>query len=297
MPSRFPAKRRSCFLLSFALNHMAAPRLGTRDFLDLAASLGCVGVELRNDLADKNLADRAFFDGESPAAIGEYARSRGLRLLGLSEAYGFNNWSEAMRHKVETLVSQAKASGAETISLIPDNSGNHGTDTIRLAKLRQALAEILPLLKAANLIALVEPLGFGTSSLRRKSEAVEAIETVGGRDHFKLVHDTFHHHLAADPDYFPAHTGIVHISGVADRALDVDDMRDEHRGLVDGNDRLGNVDQITQLVAQGYDGAYSFEPFSPQVHGLTDPEGEFGQSIEFIRHAVSTLKQSERAIA
>ena len=48
--------------LTFALNHMATPRLSCREFLDLAASLGCIGVELRNDLADKRLSDAAFFD-------------------------------------------------------------------------------------------------------------------------------------------------------------------------------------------------------------------------------------------
>ncbi len=52
--------------LSFALNHMAAPRLDCRKFLDLAAELGCIGVELRNDLADKKLSSAEFFDGESP---------------------------------------------------------------------------------------------------------------------------------------------------------------------------------------------------------------------------------------
>ena len=54
--------------LNFALNHMATPRLNSRTFLDLAASLGCIGVELRNDLADKKLSDAAFFDGEASAA-------------------------------------------------------------------------------------------------------------------------------------------------------------------------------------------------------------------------------------
>ena len=43
---------------TFALNHMAAPRLDCRAFIDLAASLGCAGVELRNDLADKRLTER-----------------------------------------------------------------------------------------------------------------------------------------------------------------------------------------------------------------------------------------------
>ena len=165
---------------SFALNHMTAPGLDCRRFLDLAAALGCVGVELRNDLADKKLSGAAFFDGEAPAAIGEYARSKGLRLLGLSEAYGFNSWDDAMRAKVQLLIDQAKASGAESISLIPRNDAPTWSDAERLVALRGALAAILPMLDKADMVALVEPLGFTTSSLRSKAETVEAIAAVGG---------------------------------------------------------------------------------------------------------------------
>ena len=276
--------------IHFALNHMSAPRLSTRDFLALAAALGCTGVELRNDLADKQLTDRAFFDDEDPAAIGSYARSKQLRLLGLSEAYGFNNWCDAMRLKVTTLIVQAQQSGAETISLIPSNAGDHGDDAQRAALLENALRNILPLLIEADLIALVEPLGFVTSSLRRKSEAVAAIEAVGGADRFKLVHDTFHHHLAAETEYFPEHTGIVHISGVVDPELHAEQMGDEHRILVDERDRLGNLEQIVQLLHRGYTGCFSFEPFSATVHASRDPQTDLATSMDFIRENVANLR-------
>src|SRR3712207_7488353 len=38
-------------------------------------------------------------------------------------------------------------------------------------------------------------------------------------------------------------TGLVHISGVTDPSVAVDDMLDAHRVLVDGADRLGNIDR------------------------------------------------------
>jgi 2-keto-myo-inositol isomerase len=268
--------------LNFALNHMSVPRLDSRSFIDLAATLGCVGVELRNDLADKKLTDRAFFDGESPEAIGDYVRTMDLRLLGLSEAYGFNDWSDAMHAKVALLIDQAIASGAESISLIPRNDGVPMSDSARLENLRVSLREILPLLDRADMIAFVEPLGFRSSSLREKSEAVEAIEAVGGTGRYRLVHDTFHHHLAGGGAYFPEHTGIVHISGVVDPSLAPDDMQDAHRILVDGDDRLGNVEQIRDLLAAGYRGAFSYEPFAQSVHELADIEGALRQSMDFI---------------
>ncbi|QFY64140.1 TIM barrel protein (plasmid) [Rhizobium grahamii] len=272
--------------MKFALNHITAPALDSRQFVDLAARLGCMGVELRNDLADKELTSRAFFDGARPADVGKYAREKGIRLLGLSEVYGFNRWSEAMREKVELLISQAKESGAETISLIPSNDGVDEPTEQRLAGLRNALAAILPMLEEQDLVGLVEPLGFTTSSLRLKREAVDAFEAVGGKDRFRLVHDTFHHHLADETEFFPQWTGIVHISGVVDASLRPEDMQDKHRILVTEADRLGNVEQIKHLNTVGYQGAYSFELFSPLVHA--DPNIEIGlrTSMDVIKAAL-----------
>jgi 2-keto-myo-inositol isomerase len=272
---------------SFALNHMTTPGLDVRRFVDLAASLGCVGVELRNDLADKGLTSSAFFDGNAPATMGAYVREKGLRLLGLSEAYGFNSWNDPMRVKVQLLINQAVASGAESISLIPRNDAPKWGDAERLAALREALTEILPMLETANMIALVEPLGFTSSSLRSKVEAVEAIDAVGGRGRFKLVHDTFHHYLAGGGPIFPEHTGVVHISGVVDPALKPEEMQDGHRILVDEHDRLGNTQQIRELIDAGYRGAFSYEPFSPEVHAMADPAAALAESMQFIAKSLA----------
>jgi len=273
--------------IDFALNHMTAPRLESRALVDLAVRLGCIGVELRNDLVDKQLTERAFFDGEQPGAIGAYARSKGIRLLGLSEVYGFNRWSEEMRRKVRLLIDQAKESGAESISLIPSNDGADMSDDRRLGELRHALQEILPMLDEADIVALVEPLGFRTSSLRRKGEAVEAIEAVGGRHRYKLVHDTFHHFLAEEDAFFPEYTGIVHISGVVDPAVSAGEMQDGDRILVTQEDRLGNVAQISALHAAGYKGAYSYEPFAPSVHAAPDIEGELRASMKLVEAGIA----------
>jgi 2-keto-myo-inositol isomerase len=269
--------------VQFALNQMTAPRLGCRAFLDLAAVLGCVGVELRNDLADKRLSTRPFFDGEKPARIGDYARSKGLRLLGLSEAYGFNSWSDSMCAKVQLLADKAEEAGAESISLIPLNCPSQDGRRLGDDDLRRSLGEILPILERARLVALVEPLGFVSSTLRHKADAVAAIEAVGGKKHYKLVHDTFHHYLARESDFFPEYTGIVHISGVVDSTLGREQMQDGHRILVDDEDRLGNVEQIRVLLGQGYGGAFSYEPFSSEIHQLARPDEALGESMRYIR--------------
>ncbi|MBG1230720.1 TIM barrel protein [Aestuariivirga litoralis] len=275
--------------MHFALNHITAPRLDAKEFIDLAARLGCSGIELRNDLSDKKLADRAFFDGRDPAEIGAYALTKNVKLLGLSEVYGFNRWSDTIRVKVERLIKEAQQSGAQSISLIPSNDGKVESDDSRISGLHFALTQILPLLKTSGLIALVEPLGFSTSSLRRKREAIEAFKAVGGEAHYKLVHDTFHHHLANETEFFPEETGIVHISGVVDASVGIDQMRDEHRILVTSDDRLGNIEQIKKLLARGYKGAFSYECFAPSVHSNANLERELKTSFDAMQTALDKV--------
>ena len=259
-----------------ALNHMTVPNLGYTDFLDLAARLGCVGVEVRNDI------DRPLFDGMDPAEAGRIAADKGLRLVGLSQVYPFNSWDDERAQAVAALIATAKAAGAETISLIPRNDGTGLGNGERQANLRVAMKAILPMLQGADMTALVEPLGFLRSSLRSKQELVQTIEALEGQQHFKLVHDTFHHTLADGGPIFPQYTGIVHISAVTDPALSIDQMEDEHRVLVDEDDRLDNVGQIAAMLAAGYDGPISYECFSPVTHAMADPYSELRRSFDFI---------------
>jgi len=139
------------------------------------------------------------------------------------------------------------------------------------------------MLEDAGIIGLVEPLGFEICSLRSKREAVQAIRTVLGENVFRVTHDTFHHHLAGEPDLFPEFTGLVHISGVDDPNVAIRNMRDAHRVLVDARDRIGNVEQIAALTAAGYRGPFSFEPFADELRTLTDPAAAISKSIEFVR--------------
>jgi 2-keto-myo-inositol isomerase len=120
--------------MDFALNQKTAPKLCFAAFLDLAADLGCVGVEPRNDLG------RPVFDGIEPVRAGEMARERGLRFIGLSEVYPFNNWNEN-RRAAARLIETAQAAGAETVSLIPVD-GRESDGAERATTLRAVLAEI-----------------------------------------------------------------------------------------------------------------------------------------------------------
>ena len=160
-------------------------------------------------------------------------------------------------------------------------------DAARLGKLREALAALAPILERHGLVGLVEALGFEECSLRSKREAAEAIAKVGAPGRFKLVHDTFHHHLAGEGDLFPELTGLVHVSGVEDRATPVSQLRDRHRVLVGPADLLGNVAQLKALFAGGYQGPVSFEPFADSVAALPDPAPALRKSMDYLASALA----------
>ena len=71
-----------------------------------------------------------------------------------------------------------------------------------------------------------------------------------------------------------------------DATVDLANAKDADRVLVDGNDRLGNVEQITELLRGGYIGPLSFEAFSPDVHALIDPKEALSRSIHFIENEI-----------
>lgn len=267
-----------------ALNHMTTPDMRWDDFLILASELGCVGVEFRNDL------NRALFDGDAPENVTLLANKYKLDILALAEVKMFNDWSDEKAKETDQLMHIAKACGAKAISLIARNDGKRMSEVERVEDLQTSFSELLPMLKANDLIGMVEPLGFEPCNIRNKLDTVHAIDKLGAHDTFKIVHDTFHHHLAGGGELYPDHTGIIHISGVVDPSLNVAQMGDEHRILVDVDDRLENVRQLDEMLLAGFDGPVSFEAFSSQVHEMKDPKTQINKSFDFIE---KNMKRSQ----
>jgi 2-keto-myo-inositol isomerase len=268
--------------VTFSLNHMVAPRLDHVAFFDLTRRLGIDTVEIRNDLAGV-----ALLDGSPAAKVGEAAKARGLHVASINALQRFDRWDERRAAEASALIAQCAASGAKALVLCPVNDVNWTPSPAeRQAELRKALGALRPLLAAAGVLGLVEPLGFVECSLRLKGEAVEAIEAVNGAREFKLVHDTFHHFVAGEKKTFPQHTGLVHISGVVDPAATAATMRDPHRVLVDAKDRIGNLEQLRALRAGGYRGLISFEPFAASVHASKTIEADLRASVDYVAKAL-----------
>lgn len=265
--------------LRFALNRMVAPRLPLPEFIELAVKLGADAIEIRNDLKGIEIED-----GTAPHTVRELCEAKGIRVLSINALYPFDVWNEERREQATRLARYARDCGAEGLVMCPLNDrGDTRNAAQRAAGLRTALTHLGPILREHGLLGFVEPLGFEECSLRLKRQAVEVIKAVGGLDVFRLVHDTFHHHLAGEVEMFPELTGLVHISGVEDAEAPLNTIRDGHRVLVGEGDILGNAPQIERLLASGYTGYLSFEPFAESVHALDDIQQALVSSMDHLQ--------------
>lgn len=269
--------------LRFALNHRVVPRRSLQSLFDLARRLDISDVEIRNDLEGVPI-----FDGTPAETVRTAAAERGLTILSINALQRFNDWTPERALQAAELIAYAAACGAKALVLCPVNDlAFTPSNSERLAGLRQALAALAPMLRQRELIGLVEPLGFAECSLRLKREAVEAIDDTATADAFRLVHDTFHHHVAGESDIYPARTGLVHVSGVADPAVPTNAMRDPDRILVTPDDRIDNIGQIGALLEGGYAGPFSFEPFAESVSGLDDAHDAIAESRDTIKDGLA----------
>ncbi len=268
--------------LKFAINRMSAPRMPFAEFAAMAQRLGVDAIEIRNDLPDVEMND-----GASAASIRSVAAQHGLTIRSINALQRFDQYGAGREREALALARYAQDCGAQALVLCPTNSRQDTRDAGgRHADLVFALQHLKPLLQEHGLTGLVEPLGFEECAVRRKSQAVRAIQEIGDRQTFRLVHDTFHHHLAGEGLFFPALTGLVHVSGVEDAALEPSQMRDPHRVLVGAADRLGNTTQLRKLLDAGYDGYASFEPFADEIGAAPDIEQRLAASMAYLSSTV-----------
>jgi 2-keto-myo-inositol isomerase len=254
----------------FCLNRIAAPSLGLEAFYDLAASLGISKVELRNDIGRADPIDAL-----DPVMASRIASKRGIRVVSINALQKFNLSSARKRAEADLagLLETARAIGCPAIVLCPNNdAADDRSPARRAAETVDALAAFGPAFVKAGVEGYVEPLGFSISSLASLVVAQEAIKKSGFAC-YKVVHDTFHHHIGPEDlavlgkSYEVSFTGLVHVSGV-EEDIPIDRYSDAHRVLVGPGDRMRSKEQIDVLDKLGYRGDFSFEPFSPSVQGL-----------------------------
>lgn len=268
----------------FCINRIAIPKLGLRDFYNVVSQMGLSFVELRNDLNGMGVIDDL-----SPKDAKNMASDIGVNVLTINTIQKFNliSHQEKTIEEIKKMIELCKLIDCPAIVLCPDNDIDDQQNTQKyIENTAMSLKKYGALFKDAEILALVEPLGFETtSSIRTKNMALEAINASGyDSSVYKIVHDTFHHHIAKEIECFANFTGLVHISGVNNTDIPIDQIHDKHRVLIDEKDILKNKKQMEIFESSGYKGCYSFEPFSKDIQDLSveDFMCQIKKSIEFL---------------
>jgi 2-keto-myo-inositol isomerase len=267
--------------MQFALNHVTLANRRFGEFAQLARSIGIADVEIRNDLPGVEIVD-----GTPPDAVRRQAETAGVRIAAINALQRFDDWNDVRAAEATALARYARGCGARALVLCPVNAKDDRRGPgERAASLRRALSALAPILATEGVTGLVEPLGFSQSALRTKRAALAAIDELDVAGVFVLVHDTFHHFLAAETEMFPDRTGLVHVSGVVDGRLARGDIEDRHRMLVSADDILGTLAQVQAMLRGGYRGLVSMEAFAPSVHESADIAAALTASFALLRTA------------
>ena len=240
--------------MKFSLNQILFPNSSLDYFLNFSNDLKVHAIEIRNDIKTNLIKEN------DPSKLKNKCGEKSLKILSINALQKFNIWNKDRSDELIKLCKFADQADIWGIVLVPLNDGSVNSPTEQIQLLEESLSEIIKILGDYKVIGLVEPLGFKQSSLRYKSMTVKIINNLQSNK-LNIVHDTFHHALANEKDFFPSLTGLVHFSGVSNIYKNID-LNDDHRSVVDENDILANLYQIQKLINSNYQGYFSFEPFS-----------------------------------
>ncbi len=253
------------------INRIMQPAISITAFLQLASRCGFSSIELRNDLPDERV-----LGGESASDIMAASRETGVRILTVNAMQRFNDPQLFEKKIIELgqLIYEAKQVNCTKIIFCPVNDPEDRRSAAeQQGDLVAALHCYAPTLRQHAVTALLEPLGFPICSMRYKRQAADAIRSSGLKKLYGIVHDTFHHYLSGEKELFPEETGLIHTSGVRPGKRQ-SEITDDDRIFVTADDCMQNREQIAAMVAKGYNGPISYEPFSREVQELSEKEVE-----------------------
>ena len=269
-----------------SLNRIIYPKLKLEDFFKFTKDLDLNKIELRNDLPGGKI-----IDDYTPEQLKELIKKYGVEILTINALQKFNLGAILPKtiEELKKITDLSQFIGCKAIILCPNNDVKDKRDSEEIFKETvKALKSFGPLFKDNGMQGYLEPLGFEECSLRSIVTAMKAVQE-SGYPVYKIVHDTFHHHLGPDTfetienNYDISYTGLVHISGV-ECNIPVEEFRDNHRVLVTEQDKLQTKEQIELLLKLGYTGNISFEPFSEKIQ-----EMEIEKIKSAINHSIQCI--------
>ena len=269
-----------------SLNRIIYSKLKLEDFFKFTKDLDLNKIELRNDLPGEKI-----IDGYTPEQLKALSKKYGVEILTINALQKFNLGAILPKtmEALKKLINLSLSIGCKAIVLCPNNDVSDKRSSEEIFKETvKALKSFGPLFQDSGMQGYLEPLGFEECSLRSIVIAMKTIQE-SSYSVYKIVHDTFHHHIGPDTfdtiknDYDISYTGLVHISGV-ECNIPVKEYRDNHRVLVSGQDKLQSKEQIALLLKLGYAGNISFEPFSQKVQEMEIEKikSVIDHSIEYI---------------
>jgi 2-keto-myo-inositol isomerase len=263
------------------LNRVIKPQIPLEEFLKFTADLGIGYVEVRNDFTDKGV-----LDGLSDAALQTSFKETGVKALTINALYPFEdvNLLKQNVERLKDLIAEAKRINCPQVVLCPLNDANDKrTPAQRSDELVTVLNAYGPLFAQAEMIGLIEPLGFAICSLRTKKSALEGIARCKYPESYQLVHDTFHHYLSGESEFFPKQTAVIHVSGVPP-GKSKGAITDHDRILVTKDDIMDNRGQLATLLKGECKAPISYEPFSSQVRELplSELKAQLQKSIDYL---------------
>lgn len=270
--------------IRFALNRTCAPQLPLADFIALAVASGVKAVEIRNDIEG-----REFADGTPAREVKARLEAAGLVVASVNALQRFNEWTSERAKEAEAIISYAADLGAPGVVLCPVHNEDHGWSEAEAERnLRDGLKNLRPILKDHGVTGYVEPLGMKGSTMKRQDMAVAAVSDADGWDAYALCFDTFQFFRCGDTALFPERIGLAHMSGISRPDLLPADLTEPDRGLIFIDDRVDNIGQLRRLIAAGYSGFVSMEPFSPAVQQDPELSSRLRASLEYLSALLPT---------
>lgn len=262
--------------ITLALNRTCVPHLPLAEFITLARNVGVGAVEIRNDIAGHEFAN-----GMLAAELKARLADAGLKLAAVNALQRFNDWTLDRATEARALISYAAALGAPGLVLCPAHLPSDVWPDAH-HRLCKGLTALRPLFADAGITGYVEPLGMRHSTMNHQSQVVAALDEIDGWANFSLCYDTFQHFRSSDPQLFPEHVGLVHISGIGRPDLTPAELTEPDRGFVFLGDRVGNIARLRAMAGAGYGGFVSMEPFSPQTQQDPQITARLRESLEYV---------------
>ena len=258
-------------LNDFCINRCCAGGLSLPDFVKLANDVGVHNIELRTDIHHGS----NFLDDLSIAEFNNLQRNYDVHVANISAEFNLDDRSDlnTKLKGVSELAEIAQKIGADHILFTPiRNADDIRTDEQKFDDLVHNIRIYSDILGTVGVNGLVEPLGFGDSSLRFPWVAQKVLQEADAKN-FKLIADTFHYYKAEvtkkdfDEKVDVNRVGLIHLSSITSKKSP-EEADDADRYFISTNeeDVMNSIEQANWFKESNYFGLYSFEPCAPEIN-------------------------------